>query len=394
MDTLDYILSNYLLSRYVENPENRVVLKALVHTLSPDELNILKKRLKRSSSKRNIGSELYYEAEKALSYINPQRNEPISTLIKQFTNKKSGKVEIARKKLRDRFYKQNLIIRRKILKAFLSSTKQDRLWAYVRLRNYWDNALYKDIKAVWNLYHEEECGKVIVNHFPIEYFRNNLKTLFSEKNIKLLCIRLLEYIRQQLDRGEDVSPSFVMTKTERSILDMFAKTHCPIKDGMATRMIFEKLIEILNNAKECNYKLVPKSLERYFDRVRYFDNYFPTTLWFSELSLILWCMKKLGLVGELITFEAWDQNVQEKLICSAKFKKIKKIDNDEFANECYVLFRDVIADCLPDDYKHLIRFPTCSINAGRDCTKTTIEQIENNPALSLLVKELGLEAVD
>ena len=55
---------------------------------------VLQKKLKRSSSKWNVGTDLYKEVIKAGNNNTLQRNEPVSILLKQFTDKRSGKVAV------------------------------------------------------------------------------------------------------------------------------------------------------------------------------------------------------------------------------------------------------------------------------------------------------------
>ena len=126
MSALDYILANYQQEKYQASLAERGVLRALVHTLNKEELLILQKKLKRGSSKWSVGKGLYEEAIKVMGKIQPHRNESISALLKAFTDKQSGKVADARAELRDRFGKQSFLTQRKILKAMLNASKQDR----------------------------------------------------------------------------------------------------------------------------------------------------------------------------------------------------------------------------------------------------------------------------
>ena len=78
----------------------------------------------------------------------PHRNESISALLKAFTDKQSGLVAETRAELRDRFGKQSFLTQRKILKAMLNASKQDRIWAYNRLNHSWDG-FFEDVKTLW-----------------------------------------------------------------------------------------------------------------------------------------------------------------------------------------------------------------------------------------------------
>ena len=66
------------------------------------------------------------------------RNNPIATVIKNYTNKKSGKVTEARNEIQRRFFGLDWKDQKKIVAAFLDSGVSDRDWAYSRLLDLWD----------------------------------------------------------------------------------------------------------------------------------------------------------------------------------------------------------------------------------------------------------------
>ena len=390
MTALDYILLHYQMPKYEKAPKERAVLKALVHTLQPEELKTLQRRLKRSPSKWNVGTDLYNEALKAENNIAPSRNEPISSLLKQFADKKSGKVATARKKLRDRFAKQDFKMQRKILKAFLSSAKQDRIWAYSRLKANWDSALYDEVKTLWEQYHEKECGQVVLRYFPTQYVYNNLSHLDIDENYTWLCIRLINHPQFQIDK-ENLELDGVYKFYGRSDVELLyikAKSNSKLKKGEATRILYEQIIDYLNHNPTPSNLLIEK-----FNRADSFlyEDYYPTTKWLDVVSHILWCMGNLGLTEELIAYEEWDSMVQRKLVYSSDYEELKKNHMTDFSQECYLLFRNVIAECLPKEYKHLIRFSHSCVDEVNNKPKMSIDELKSNPTLSTLIDQLGLE---
>ena len=66
------------------------------------------------------------------------KNEPIATQIKNFQNKRSGKVTEARKDILHRFACLDWKDQKRILDLFLDSGKSDREWAYTKLLRIWD----------------------------------------------------------------------------------------------------------------------------------------------------------------------------------------------------------------------------------------------------------------
>ena len=386
MTALDYILSRYQMPKYEKAPKERAVLKALVHTLQPEELKTLQRRLKRSPSKWNVGTDLYNEALKAENNIAPSRNEPISSLLKQFTDKRSGKVATARKKLRDRFAKQDFQMQRKILKAFLSSAKQDRMWAYSRLKANWDSALYDEVKTLWEQYHEKECGQVVLRYFPTQYVYNNLSHLDIDENYTWLCIRLINHPQFQIDKGRLWEHHVFYGHHDVEYLYILVKSNSQIEKGTATRILFKQIIHYLNACPSPGAMLKGK-----FENCAVYEDNHPTTKWLDNVSHVLWCMGRLGLTEELIAYEEWDGMVQRKLVYSSDYEELKKYCGTDFSQECYLLFRNVIAECLPDEYKHLIRFSHSCVDEVDNKPKMSIGELKSNPTLSTLIDQLGLE---
>ena len=395
MNALDYILNRYQLPKYEKSPKERAVLRALVHTLKPEELMVLQKKLKRSSSKWNVGTDLYKEVIKAENNNTLQRNEPVSILLKQFTDKRSGKVAVARKKLHDRFEKQDFQTQRKIIHAFLSSAKQDRIWAFNRLKGNWDSTCYNIVKALWEQYHEKECGQVVLRYFPTEYVYNNLLYLDTDENYTWLCIRLINHPQFKIEKehlGEGEHFLFY-GRSDVEYLYVLAKSGSEIQKGEATRIMFEQIIDYLNCCGWNIYKSVPTKLKERFRDVQYYENYYPTTKWFDVVSHILWCMGRLGLTEELIAFEEWDSMVQRRLISKTEYDELIQYHVANFVEECFQLFLDTIAECLPDKYKSLIRFSYALVDTAKKQTKMSIADLKGNPIINDLIDKLGLEEV-
>ena len=102
------------------------------------------------------------------------RNNPIATVIKNYTNKKSGKVTDARNEILRRFFGLDWKDQKRIMAAFLDSGVSDRNWAYSRLLDLWDASFEPQVQALWETYHEEKCAWVIIRHFPKEYLREHI----------------------------------------------------------------------------------------------------------------------------------------------------------------------------------------------------------------------------
>ena len=107
-------------------------------------------------------------------YKEKKRNTPIATLIKNYINKKSGKVSDSRDEIQIRFDYLDWKDQKKILSAFLESGKKDRQWAYSKILDYWDKSFEQKIKELWEQLHEDKCSWAVIRYFPIEYLTQNI----------------------------------------------------------------------------------------------------------------------------------------------------------------------------------------------------------------------------
>ena len=103
------------------------------------------------------------------------RNNPIATVIKNYMNKKSGKVTDSRNEIQRRFLGLDWEDQKHILEAFLESGKTDRNWAYSGLLRLWDDSFETKVLELWETYHEERCAWVVVRHCSEAYIINHLE---------------------------------------------------------------------------------------------------------------------------------------------------------------------------------------------------------------------------
>ena len=103
----------------------------------------------------------------------PQRNEPITTLIKWFADKKSGKASYAFYHLKKRYPSQSFRIQKQILKVFLSRTVSSADWAALTLSENWIPSLAQDLQFSWERrdtkYSYRGLAWAVLNHLPREY---------------------------------------------------------------------------------------------------------------------------------------------------------------------------------------------------------------------------------
>lgn len=386
MKALDYILANYQQEKYQASLAERAVLRALVHTLNKEELLKLQKKLKRGTSKWSVGNGLYEEAAKVLNKIQPHKNESISALLNAFTDKQSGKVAEARAELRDRFGKQSFQMQRKILKAMLSASKQDRVWTYKQLGNVWDDYFFEDVKNLWEQYHEKECGAMIIKHFPMEYVYENLSALDTHGNYTNLCIKLIHHPKFQIDK-ERLKEDFVFYgHPEVEYLYILAKSKSKIEKGEATRTLFNQMAVFINIVNT-----PPKFIgNRAYNFERQIEDGNVTTKHLEFVSCVLWCMGELGLVEELIAFEEWDNIVKHRFYSDEEVEYLTRGYNTDCIKELWNLYRQTIVECLPNEYQQLVQVKFTSPPRQ----EVSLEEMKQcNPALNTLVDQLGLTVI-
>ncbi len=385
MIALDYILANYQYEKYQDSLTERSVLKALVHTLNKEELHTLQKTLKRGSSKWSVGKGLYEEAAKVLGKQQPHRNESIAALLKAFTNKQSGKVAEARTELRDRFDWQDYHTQRKILTAFLSSGKEDRMWGCNRLRNNWDNAFYDDVKTLWEQYHEKECAAVVIRHFPMKYVYDNMSTLDIHENYTHLCIKLIHYPKFQIDQDKLKEAPVFSIYNEVEYLYILAKSKSKVEKGFATNTLYRQMATFINT-----HDAPPKYMgSRAYIFERHIEERKVSTKYFDFVSGILWCMGELGLVEELIAFEEWDNKIKTMFYGIVELQYMEYSDYTGCEKELWNLFLQIITNCLPIKYQQLVKVRYSTPPVATDQVKK--DTLEKKHVIKFLVDELGLE---
>ena len=138
-----------------------------------------------------------------------RHNRPAATLLKEFCNKKSGKVTDARRELQRRFAGLDWPLQKKILIAHLESGKTDRHWAYSMLIPHWDDCFTDMVANLWEQYHEARCAWTIIRRMPEQYLFDHIEEFDKGNNYYHLCVRLAN------------NPAFVIDKTRLSPISQF-----------------------------------------------------------------------------------------------------------------------------------------------------------------------------
>ena len=141
-----------------------------------------------------------------------KRNTPIATLIKNYINKKSGKVPESRKEIQRRFDYLDWKAQKKIMQAFLESGKADRLWAYTKLLDNWDKSFEPRVKELWEQSHEGIISWVVIHYFPTKFLSQNIDKFTDDRDYYFICLRLAE------------DKSYIIDRSKNTRLRLFAST--------------------------------------------------------------------------------------------------------------------------------------------------------------------------
>ncbi len=137
-----------------------------------------------------------------MTYDIKKRNTPIVTLIKNFINKRSGKVTDSREEILRRFDYLDWKDQKKIILAFLDSGKKDRQWAYSKTLEYWDKSFEPKMKELWERLHEERSSWTVIRYFPIEYLSENIDKFTEKRDYYFICLRLAKDMVFEIDKSK------------------------------------------------------------------------------------------------------------------------------------------------------------------------------------------------
>ena len=155
------------------------------------------------------------------------RNKPIATVIKNYLDKKSGKVTESREEFRRRFFGLDWKDQKRIMSAFLDAGKSDRDWAYSRLLDLWDDSFSLKVSELWDKHHEFRCAWIIIRHFPLDYIKTNIGQFKEDRDYYFICLRLAKDKDYVIDRTKLSKTDYlaVLYHTEREITDDEARDY-------------------------------------------------------------------------------------------------------------------------------------------------------------------------
>ncbi len=248
---------------------------------------------------------------------NIQKNPAIAGVIRNFVNKKSGKVVVARMEIMRRFNYLDWKDQRKIILAFLvSNNKADRIWIYIKLLKLWDKRFYDIVQQLWEKYHEIECGWLIIRYFPLAYIETYKKELMIGRNFYFLCKRFVG------TEGFTAEPILLDNLMDR--LDILSLQKAPIADIEST------LKEIIK--ERCNHHIITS------DAICYYNPEYVSFLNIKPIYQAYNILQKNEYHAGCRLMEKWDGDIRRAISLSSEAAELKKATMNGYTNRVFIAF--------------------------------------------------------
>ena len=247
-----------------------------------------------------------------MKYQKRKRNTPIATLIRNYLNKKSGKVSESRDEIKWRFDYLDWKDQKKILIAFLDSCMSDREWAYSKLLDNWDKTLEPKVKELWEKYHENKCSWSVIRYFPLEYISEHIDSFTDSRDYYFISLRLA------------MDKNYVIDRTKLSNTDYLALLYHSgrnISDDDARDTLFSIIHDCC-----LEHSFITK-LE-HVGEGRYNNVVAPAN--YRTVRLGIYYLLKLDKDNVVQEFDKWNEIVEDEIYNSQEFKNIdkNKIDSE------------------------------------------------------------------
>lgn len=270
-----------------------------------------------------------------MRYRKKKRNTPIATLIRNYKDKKSGKVTTSREEIQWRFHCLDWKDQKKIMAAFLESGKKDREWVYSQIFDNWDDSFLPKIKELWETYHEFKCSWSVIRYFPLEYITEHMDDFTGDRDYYFICLRLAK------------NKEYIIDEERLSKIDYLSILYHTGRD-LSIREAHDLFFGIVHDC--CiNHILITRL--KHLGEGKRSDVITPAN--FREVNLAIYYLRKLDKFVILYLFEIWNQMIEEAIYNSPEFKSIKR---EELSDYEYELRRIYLAkfhayQMLEDKYK-------------------------------------------
>lgn len=315
----------------------------------------------------------------------PKHNTPIATLIRNYQNKKSGKVVESRREIQRRFKCLDWVHQKKILLAFINASVTDRDWASRKMYVFWDKSFIPIVKTLWELYHEEPLSWLIIRYFPKNYLKLNMDALVKRRNYYYLCQRFID--------DED----FVIDKErlyESDLINLYTISKKQVADEVISEAFFSLIRKICIKDYNSTYMYEwDIELEDINNMSILTNRKVICTLYVIEYDL-----NKSSLANYL---RMWSRKVMDDAKNSNEFRMIKQMALQGY-NYRPNIINLIKKYCLKhlDQNETILEEPVCELipsrimapERNRSTPRITLnEMCSRNPVIGKLINELGME---
>ncbi len=262
-------------------------------------------------------------------------NKPIATVIRNYMDKKSGKVTESRDEIRRRFYGLDWKDQKKIMNAFLDAGVSDRQWAYSRLLDLWDASFETKTRKLWEEHQEERCAWVIIRHFPLAYIREHMDELGDGRNYYFICRRMATETDFEIDRNKLDDLDYLMT---------LYHADRKIEDEEANDILFG----IIHDVSVHWWPSLALSKNYRPDRTEMMS-----TVDFDKVSMAMYYTERMRCEEVIRTFREWDAAVQAKVSKSEEYARLNRqpLSDQDYTSQLADIFQKQLFLSLPEKYK-------------------------------------------
>ena len=323
----------------------------------------------------------------------PKHNTPIATLIKNYKNKKSGKVVESRREIQWRFASLDWKHQKEILLAFIQRCDSDRDWASRKMFVCWDKSFIPIVKNLWEQHHEAPLSWLILRYFPKEYLKQNMDSLSWGRNYYYLCQRLIDDENFKMDKERlyesDIIKLYTISQKEvsdeeiREVFFLLIKKICKAEYRSPYCHQWDMNFEDIDNISILNNLVVMESFQDIsykLQRIKLADElhkWIKGVMYKARESIEYSFIKRMSLQRG---------NYKDVMIKLITEYSLKFIDQKEIPLEVSALEKSV-HEILPDKISN----PILNLVEQR----TYLSELQNNnPSVKMLASSFDLEIDD
>ena len=263
------------------------------------------------------------------------RNRPIAYVIRDYINKKSGKVTASRSEIKRRFSGLDWKDQKKILSAFLDSCVTDREWAYPRLLNYWDPYFEAKVLELWETYHEPKCAWPVIRHCSEDFVKEHISEFYNDRDYYFVCRRLID------------DKDFVVEKDRLSIKDylmiMLLRGE-QIDDDEALEILYDIVEENASFTKNNFGPDKPRLANVFLNRTQMMYAYD-----IIDIGFAIDCLSRMKKDDVIHKFHLWESKVRKAASESDEYKALQKksLKDHDYNSRMFDIFRKYLLMNLP-----------------------------------------------